>query len=114
MNYESLIPASEASGTRQSARHRALQLIVAALLTIGSIYGQHAPPAQQLVFQPYHASGMYELGDAIGWIVSPGPAAPTYAYKWTIRRNNSVVLNKANLISPPERTKLKLPATSLK
>jgi hypothetical protein len=97
MNFESLIPASEDSGTRQSARHRALQLIMAALLTIGSIYAQHAPPPQQLLFQPYHASGMYELGDTVGWIVSPGPAAPTYAYKWTIRRNNSVVLKEGKL-----------------
>ena len=97
MNFASLIPASEASGTRQSARHRALQLIGAALLTFGSIYGQHAPPPQQLLFQPYHASGMYELGETVGWIVSPGPAAPTYAYKWTIRRNNSVVLKEGKL-----------------
>src|ERR1700760_4713385 len=97
MNLESLISASSASGTRQSATHRALQLILPALLTVGSIYGQHAPPPQQLVFHPYHASGMYELRDTVGWIVSPGPAGPTYAYKWTIRRNNSVVLKQGKL-----------------
>ena len=97
MNLESLISASSASGTRQSATHGALQLILPALLTVGSIYGQHAPPPQQLVFHPYDASGMYELRDTVGWIVSPGPAGPTYAYKWTIRRNNSVVLKQGKL-----------------
>ena len=40
---------------------------------------------------------MYELRDTVGWIVSPGPAGPTYAYKWTIRRNNSVVLKQGKL-----------------
>jgi cephalosporin-C deacetylase-like acetyl esterase len=97
MNSEWLIPASSASGTHQGARCRGLQLIMALPLTVGFIYGQHAPYAQQLEFKPYHASGMYELGDTVGWIVSPGPAALTYAYKWTIRRNNSVVLKEGKL-----------------
>ena len=35
-------------------------------LILGFIYGQHAPFPQQLEFQPYHASGMYELGDTVG------------------------------------------------
>src|SRR5947209_10440783 len=76
---------------------RAMELIVAVPLTVLSIYGQQAPPPQQLVFQPYHASGMYELGETVGWLVLPGPAAPTYAYKWTIRRNNSVILKEGKL-----------------
>jgi len=62
-----------------------------------STHAQQTPPVQQLAFQPYHASGMYEIGDTVGWIVSPGPTAPTYSYKWTIRRNNAEVLKQGKL-----------------
>ncbi len=68
-----------------------------ALIAIPSIEGQKPPLVQQLVFQPYHPSGLYEVGDTVGWIVSPGPTAPTYAYKWTIRRNNKEVLKEGKL-----------------
>jgi cephalosporin-C deacetylase len=79
-------------------RIMAQRLIFTLPLAVGSIYGQQAsPPEQQLAFQPYHASGMYEAGDTVGWIVTPGPVAPTYAYKWTIRRNNATVLNEGKL-----------------
>ena len=56
-----------------------------------------APIEQQLTFTPYHASGIYDVGETIGWTVTPGPATPTYAYKWTIRRNNAVVLKEGKL-----------------
>ncbi len=52
---------------------------------------------QQLTFTPYHASGIYNIGETVGWTVTPGPATPTYAYKWTIRRNNAVVLKEGKL-----------------
>jgi cephalosporin-C deacetylase len=80
-------------------RDMAQRLIFTLPLAVGSIYGQQqaSPPDQQLAFQPYHASGMYETGDTVGWIVTPGPVAPTYAYKWTIRRNNATVLKEGKL-----------------
>jgi cephalosporin-C deacetylase len=56
-----------------------------------------APIPEQLAFQPYHASGMYEVGETVGWTVTPGPVTPTYSYKWTIRRNNAVVLKEGKL-----------------
>ncbi len=52
---------------------------------------------QQLSFVPYHASGIYDVGETVGWTVTPGPTTPTYAYKWTIRRNNAVVLKEGRL-----------------
>jgi len=61
------------------------------------VFAQPAPPVQQLVFRPYHASGLYDVGDTVGWIVSPGPAVPTYAYKWTVRRNNKDILKEGKL-----------------
>jgi cephalosporin-C deacetylase len=56
-----------------------------------------APIPQQLAFSPYHANGMYEIGETVGWTVTAGPAPQTYAYKWTIRRNNAVVLKEGML-----------------
>lgn len=67
------------------------------MLAVPTVLAQPASPVQQLVFRPYHASGLYEVGDTVGWVVSPGPTAPTYAYKWTIRRNNKEVLKEGRL-----------------
>lgn len=58
---------------------------------------QGAPIAQQLSFTPYHATGIYDVGETVGWTVTPGPADPTYTYKWTVRRNNAVVLKEGKL-----------------
>ena len=56
-----------------------------------------APIEQQLTFTPYHASGIYDIGETVGWNVTPGPATPTYAYRWTIKRNNAVLLKEGKL-----------------
>jgi cephalosporin-C deacetylase len=55
------------------------------------------PIPQQLTFTPYHASGLYDTGEIVGWAVAPGPDDLTYSYKWTIRRNNAVVLKEGKL-----------------
>ncbi|MGA2849591.1 MAG: acetylxylan esterase [Terracidiphilus sp.] len=67
------------------------------LLAGACVFAQRAPIAQQLSFAPYHANGIYKLGETVGWTVTPGPVAPTYAFKWTIRRNNAVVLKEGKL-----------------
>jgi cephalosporin-C deacetylase-like acetyl esterase len=59
--------------------------------------GARAPIEQQLTFTPYHPSDIYTVGETVGWTVTPGPAKPTYSYKWTIRRNNAVVLKEGKL-----------------
>ena len=56
-----------------------------------------APIPQQLAFTPDHATGIYEIGDTVGWTITAGPVEPTYSYKWTIRRNNAVVLKEGKL-----------------
>ena len=58
---------------------------------------QRAPIPQQLTFTPFHANGIYKIGETVGWTVTPGPESPTYAYRWTIRRNNAVVLKEGKL-----------------
>ena len=67
-----------------------------------------APIPQQLVFTPYRASGIYDLGDTVGWTVTPGPVEPTYAYKWTVRRNNAVVLKEGKLDLSPGQDKIEI------
>ena len=40
---------------------------------------RRAPIEQQLTFTPYHADDIYEIGETVGWTVTPGPATPTYS-----------------------------------
>jgi cephalosporin-C deacetylase len=79
--------------------NRLLSRLVLTLVLLGSTAAaqQRGQISQQLMFTPYRSSGIYDVGDTIGWTVTPGPTAPTYAYKWTIRRNNSVVLKEGRL-----------------
>ena len=87
--------------TRFSAR----LLVVLALVGVSVSAQRGGPIAQQLVFTPYRASGIYDIGETVGWTVTPGPTAPTYAYQWTIRRNNAVVLKEGTLdLSPGKAT----------
>jgi cephalosporin-C deacetylase-like acetyl esterase len=68
-----------------------------AILAASLAFAQRTPIPQQLTFRPYHAGGIYEIGETAGWTVTPGPVAPTDSYKWTIRRNNAVVLKEGKL-----------------
>ncbi len=65
--------------------------------SLASLSAQRAPIAQQLAFVPYHANGIYGVGETVGWTVTAGTTPPTYAYRWTIRRNNAVVLKEGKL-----------------
>jgi cephalosporin-C deacetylase len=58
---------------------------------------QRPPIPQQLTFTPFHATGIYKVGDTVGWTVAPGPVTPTYSYKYTVRRNNAVVLKEGKV-----------------
>ena len=37
-----------------------------------SLSAQRTPIPQQLVFTPYHASGIYDVGETVGWTVLSG------------------------------------------
>jgi cephalosporin-C deacetylase len=74
------------------------QLLLAVLILLSEVaFAQRPPIQQQLTFAPFHSSGIYKVGETVGWTVTPGPVPPTYAYKWTIRRNNAVVLKEGKL-----------------
>jgi cephalosporin-C deacetylase len=84
---------------------------LAFLLLAGEVlaFAQRAPIVQQLTFAPDHASGIYAIGETVGWTVTPGPVDPTFSFKWTIRRNNAVVLKegKLDLASGKDRIEIK-------
>ncbi|MGH8297686.1 MAG: acetylxylan esterase [Steroidobacteraceae bacterium] len=44
----------------------------------------------QLVFTPFHADGIYALGERVGWTVTPAPGtvAPKGRFSYTIKSNN--------------------------
>jgi cephalosporin-C deacetylase len=74
-----------------------LRLLVLVIAFGAPLAAQRAPIQQQLAFTPYHSNGIYNVGETVGWTVAPGPTPPSYAYKWTIRRNNAVVLKEGKL-----------------
>jgi cephalosporin-C deacetylase len=77
---------------------RLSRLLLALVFCTSSAFAQRgAPIPEQLAFAPYRASGLYDVGETVGWTVTPAAAPPTYAYKWTIRRNNAVVLKEGTL-----------------
>jgi len=74
-----------------------LHLACIVLFAAAFACAQPVPIPQQLTFTPYHASGIYDVGETVGWTVTPEPVSPAYSYKWTIRRNNAVVLKEGKL-----------------
>jgi cephalosporin-C deacetylase len=48
----------------------------------------------QLVFTPFHANGIYALGEKVGWTVTlaPNVVPPKGRFSYTISRNNQVVV----------------------
>lgn len=73
------------------------RLALGLLIGAAAALAQRAPIPRQLTFAPYHASGIYDVGETVGWTVTPGPVTPAYLYRWTIRRNNAVVLKEGKL-----------------
>ncbi len=71
---------------------------------------QRAPISEQLQFAPYHADGIYRVGDTVGWTVTPGPVTPAYSFKWTIRRNNAVPLKEGKLDLSPGKDRIEIVA----
>jgi cephalosporin-C deacetylase-like acetyl esterase len=87
------------------------RVLFALVLSAAATLAQRGPAIpQQLAFAPYHASGIYDVGETVGWTVRPGAATPTYLYKWTIRRNNAVVLKEGKLDLSSGKDKIEINA----
>jgi len=62
----------------------------------------HVCPAQQPTstpsFKPYRASGIYNVGEKVGWTAELPPGAPrTAAYTYAVRKNNQEVVKTGTL-----------------
>lgn len=90
---------------------RAIARLALVALAGSTVAAQRPPIAQQLTFTPYRASDIYDVGDTVGWTVTPGPAPLAYAYTWTIRRNNAVVLAQGRLDLSSGRDTIEVKAT---
>jgi cephalosporin-C deacetylase-like acetyl esterase len=91
----------------QTRSRLSLVLLVTAVSAVAQRGG---PIPQQLTFTPHHATGIYDIGETVGWTVTPGPVDPTYSYKWTIRRNNAVVLKEGKLDLSTGKDKIEITA----
>ncbi len=76
------------------ARRRAWLLLAAPLLCPAA-----RGYAQQLTFTPYHANGIYAVGERVGWTVMPAPGdtAARGRYTYTVKRDGFTVLKTGAL-----------------
>jgi cephalosporin-C deacetylase len=88
--------------SRRRARRAAPRLLLAALLALG---GRREAAAQQLVFTPYHADGIYAVGERVGWTVdtAPGGGAAPGRYTYTVKRDGGTVIGRGSFLVPPDR-----------
>ena len=50
-----------------------IRLLIAFTATAVLAVALRAPIPQQLTFAPYHATGIYDIGETVGWTVSLDP-----------------------------------------
>jgi cephalosporin-C deacetylase-like acetyl esterase len=64
------------------------------IVAVMSIIHSLDATAQQLTFTPYHATGIYNVGERVGWTISvpQGATARSGAYTYTIKRNGLEVI----------------------
>ena len=74
-----------------------ISFVLVAVAGLAFAQPPRSPIVQQLTFAPYHSTGIYDVGETVGWTVTPGPVSPAYAYRWTVRRNNAVILKEGKL-----------------
>jgi len=78
----------------------AFRLIAAGVLAAASFaFAAQPVSAPPLDFKPYHANGIYAPGERAGWTVTLAPGMPSVpaAWNYTIRKNNSEVLQRGTL-----------------
>src|SRR5829696_10415683 len=58
----------------------------------------HLCSARQPTFTPYKASGIYAVGEKVGWTAAlPPGAAPSAVYTYAVRKNNQDVIKTGTL-----------------
>lgn len=66
-----------------------------ALAAMGAVLT--AANAAELNFKPLNGSGIYGIGEKVGWVVTPGYSGTTDTYTYSIRSNGSVEIGKGTL-----------------
>lgn len=89
-------------------RTRISWILTVYFAAVAALAQSGAPIPQQLTFLPYHESGVYNVGETVGWTVMPGPVAPACTYKWSIRKNNALVLKEGILDLSAGRDKIEI------
>ena len=78
-----------------SRRHFLSPIVLAVAIVLAAA---HSSLAQQLTLTPYKASGIYSVGEKVGWTVNLQlGSAPTGDYSYTIKKNNQEVIKTGNL-----------------
>jgi cephalosporin-C deacetylase len=72
---------------------RSLSTVAAVLLLAAAT---HAFAAAPLTLTPYHAGGIYKLGETVGWKVTPNVGAAA-EYQYTVKKNNMEVIKTGAL-----------------
>ncbi|MGA2383201.1 MAG: acetylxylan esterase [Gemmatimonadales bacterium] len=69
-----------------------LRLVLSAL--VASALAWHSAQGQQLAFTPFHANGIYSVGERVGWRVAaqPGQVAVPGRYRYTVKRDGQTVI----------------------
>lgn len=94
-------------------RQRSLLLSFVALsvVAVGWVRQEGAPAGAPVpIVTPYHASGIYALGEKAGWSVAllPGAPAPQGKYAYTIKTNNQVPVQSGELDLASGRARLEV------
>lgn len=88
-----------------SLRRHFVLAIAAAIFFLAA----HSCLAQQLTLTPYKASGIYGVGEKVGWTASlPQGAVPTGGYAYTIKKNNQDVIKTGDLDFSAGRTTIEV------
>jgi cephalosporin-C deacetylase len=65
---------------------------------LASAFAWASAQAQQLAFTPYHANGIYAVGERIGWSVAiaPGQSAAPGAYHYVVKRDGQTIVGSGS------------------
>jgi cephalosporin-C deacetylase-like acetyl esterase/lysophospholipase L1-like esterase len=69
---------------------RAHKIVAVCTYSFAWLVAASAGAAEPLTFTPYNKTGIYELGEKVGWTVAvaEGEKAPSGSFKFTIKKNN--------------------------
>jgi cephalosporin-C deacetylase-like acetyl esterase len=75
--------------------------------------GQQAAPPDEvpLSFTPFHATGIYSVGETVGWSITPKGKGNTVPYHYEARRNNQAVVKSGTLDLMSGSTTIEVPGT---